>query len=100
MANTYMASAVPLLVAEGSVLVDPMCGSGTLLLEAALIARNIAPGMSRDPKSWPFVRWPDFQPKVGGWLLHDFLQKICTSVRPPWHPCVRITCGKIWSLLL
>jgi hypothetical protein len=41
-----------------------MCGSGTLLLEAALMARNIAPGLSRDPKSWPFVRWPDFQPKV------------------------------------
>ncbi len=26
---------------------DPLCGSGTLLIEAAMIARNIAPGLSR-----------------------------------------------------
>ncbi|KAG2437835.1 hypothetical protein HXX76_005454 [Chlamydomonas incerta] len=32
---------------EGLVLADPMCGSGTLLIEAALMARNIAPGLLR-----------------------------------------------------
>lgn len=37
---------------------DPMCGSGTLLIEAALIARNIAPGIYR--KSFAFEKWPDF----------------------------------------
>lgn len=31
-----------------SPLYDPMCGSGTLLIEAAMIARNIAPGLNRE----------------------------------------------------
>lgn len=39
-------------------LYDPMCGSGTLLTEAALIARNIAPGLYRD--DFGFTHWPDF----------------------------------------
>jgi len=36
-------------------LIDPMCGSGTFLIEAALIAANIAPGVYR--KSFAFERW-------------------------------------------
>jgi putative N6-adenine-specific DNA methylase len=39
-------------------LVDPMCGSGTLLAEAALIATNTAPGSLRD--HFLFMNWPDF----------------------------------------
>ena len=38
--------------------VDPMCGSGTLPIEAALIARNMAPGLFR--KKFAFERWNDF----------------------------------------
>lgn len=38
--------------------VDPMCGSGTLLIEAAMIALNIPPGVCR--KEYAFERWPDF----------------------------------------
>lgn len=37
---------------------DPMCGSGTLVIEAALIALGIPPGMYR--KSFGFEFWPDF----------------------------------------
>lgn len=37
---------------------DPMCGSGTLLIEAAMIAFNIAPGVFRS--SFGFERWPNF----------------------------------------
>lgn len=37
---------------------DPMCGSGTMLIEAALIARNIAPGIYR--KGFAFEKWADF----------------------------------------
>ena len=37
---------------------DPMCGSGTLLIEAALIAQNIAPGIFR--KGFAFEKWADF----------------------------------------
>ncbi|RZA08503.1 MAG: RNA methyltransferase, partial [Proteobacteria bacterium] len=39
-------------------LVDPMCGSGTLLAEAALIASNTAPGLLRE--RFTFMNWPDF----------------------------------------
>ncbi|GHT74669.1 RNA methyltransferase [Bacteroidia bacterium] len=38
--------------------VDPMCGSGTLLIEALLIALNIAPGVFR--KEYAFEKWDDF----------------------------------------
>ena len=38
--------------------IDPMCGSGTLPIEAALIARNISPGVFR--KEFAFEKWPDF----------------------------------------
>ena len=37
---------------------DPMCGSGTLLIEAALIARNIAPGIYR--KEFAFEKWANY----------------------------------------
>jgi putative N6-adenine-specific DNA methylase len=38
-------------------LVDPMCGSGTLAIEAAMLGRNIAPGLSRSfaSQEWPAV---------------------------------------------
>jgi putative N6-adenine-specific DNA methylase len=42
-------------------LVDPFCGSGTIVIEAALRARRIAPGLSdasRDPRHFAFEAWP------------------------------------------
>lgn len=41
-----------------SVFIDPMCGSGTIPIEAALMAHNIPPGMYR--KQFAFEKWPDF----------------------------------------
>lgn len=38
--------------------IDPMCGSGTIAIEAAYIARNIAPGLLRD--DFGFMSWADF----------------------------------------
>ncbi len=38
--------------------VDAMCGSGTIVIEAALMARNIAPGLTRE--RYGFMNWPDF----------------------------------------
>ena len=40
-----------------SPLVDPMCGSGTIPIEAALIARRMAPGLKR---GFAFMHWPGF----------------------------------------
>ena len=48
---------------------DPMCGSGTLLIEAALIARNIAPGVFR--KEFGFERWPDFDADLWNDIYND-----------------------------
>lgn len=38
----------PQIAARGGALIDPMCGSGTFLIEAALIAGDVAPGLLRD----------------------------------------------------
>ncbi|CAA9367353.1 MAG: 23S rRNA (guanine(2445)-N(2))-methyltransferase [uncultured Gemmatimonadetes bacterium] len=43
-------------------LLDPMCGSGTIPIEAALMARGIAPGLAaadREPRRFAFQEWPD-----------------------------------------
>ena len=42
---------------RGEPLLDPMCGSGTIPIEAAMIARNIAPGLKR---RFQFMNWPAF----------------------------------------
>lgn len=49
--------------------VDPMCGSGTFLVEAALIAANIAPGIYR--KHFAFETWPDFDKELFDSLYND-----------------------------
>ncbi|MFC2990851.1 bifunctional 23S rRNA (guanine(2069)-N(7))-methyltransferase RlmK/23S rRNA (guanine(2445)-N(2))-methyltransferase RlmL [Halomonas tibetensis] len=38
----------PALAREGAPLVDPLCGAGTLLIEAAMMAADVAPGLSRE----------------------------------------------------
>jgi 23S rRNA (guanine2445-N2)-methyltransferase / 23S rRNA (guanine2069-N7)-methyltransferase len=50
------------LAAQGAPLVDPMCGSGTLVIEAALIACDVAPGLER--ARFGFERWLEHAPKV------------------------------------
>ncbi|MBK5211290.1 MAG: bifunctional 23S rRNA (guanine(2069)-N(7))-methyltransferase RlmK/23S rRNA (guanine(2445)-N(2))-methyltransferase RlmL [Coriobacteriia bacterium] len=45
----------PEIAAEGGPLVDFMCGSGTLLVEGAMIAGDIAPGLLR--RRWGFSKW-------------------------------------------
>ena len=52
---------------------DPMCGSGTLLIEAALIARNIAPGVFR--KSFAFEKWRDFDADLWSEIYNDDSQE-------------------------
>lgn len=49
----------PVIAADGGALIDPMCGSGTLAIEGALMAGDIAPGILR--AHWGF----------DGWLGHD-----------------------------
>lgn len=52
---------------------DPMCGSGTLLIEAALIARNIAPGVFR--QAFAFEKWSDFDAELWSDIYNDDSQE-------------------------
>lgn len=54
-------------------LIDPMCGSGTILVEAALIARNIYPGVFR--KEYAFERWKDFDSDMFEAIYNDDSQE-------------------------
>ncbi len=53
--------------------VDPMYGSGTLLIEAALIAYHIPPGVFR--RSFGFERWPDFDSQLFNKLTEESEEK-------------------------
>ena len=53
--------------------IDPMCGSGTLPIEAALIARNISPGVFR--KEFAFEKWPDFDKDLFDEIYNDESQE-------------------------
>ncbi|MBR4572052.1 MAG: methyltransferase, partial [Prevotella sp.] len=53
--------------------IDPMCGSGTLPIEAALIACNIAPGVFR--KEYAFEKWADFDADLFDEIYNDDSQE-------------------------
>ena len=52
---------------------DPMCGSGTIVVEAALIARNMAPGLFR--KEFVFEKWKDFDADLFSSIYDDDSQE-------------------------
>jgi 23S rRNA (guanine2445-N2)-methyltransferase / 23S rRNA (guanine2069-N7)-methyltransferase len=69
-------------------LLDPMCGSGTLLIEAAWIATDIAPGLLR--KRWGFEHWLDHQPALWQRLRSEAItrrQAGLVQLRPPISGC-------------
>ncbi len=49
-------------------LVDPMCGSGTIVIEGALLARRRAPGLARE---FAFMQWPEFDAAAWRTLVTD-----------------------------
>lgn len=58
-------------------LIDPLCGTGTIAIEAALIGRNIAPGLSR---SFAFQDWPLISEEVFKEVKKEAYGKIDTDV--------------------
>lgn len=67
--ETLAAAIVALTGWDGTVpLVDPMCGSGTIPAEAALLAARIPPGLQR---TFGFQRWLDFDSQLWNRLLED-----------------------------
>lgn len=59
-------------------LVDPFCGSGTIPIEAALIALGIPPGKNR---KFSFMFWPDFEEQTWNQLINN-IEVISTGKKP------------------
>jgi putative N6-adenine-specific DNA methylase len=57
-----------------STFIDPMCGSGTILIEAGLLACNIPPGYYRE--QFGFERWKDFEPDLWEAIYEASIKKI------------------------
>ena len=74
----------PDLAKSGAALCDPMCGSGTLLIEAATIAADIAPALQREQAgsaAWGFSNWRRHQPEVWKALVEEARQRRCTGLK-------------------
>lgn len=63
----------PKIAAEGGSLLDPMCGSGTILLEGAMIAADYAPGLQRD--YFGFLGWKQHDSALWQNLLDEAKQR-------------------------
>ena len=61
-------------------LADPFCGSGTIPIEAALLARRIAPGLNR---GFAFEKWPDFDPGAWGALKAQAAERVLPTAPAP-----------------
>ncbi len=59
----------PKVANAGGALIDPMCGSGTLAIEAALMAADFAPGMLRE--HFGFLKWKQHHPTIWDELLME-----------------------------
>lgn len=61
---------------KSKLLVDPLCGSGTIVIEAAMIGLNMAPGLKRDfvSEQWPIIPsdvWADARKFAGNLMKKD-----------------------------
>lgn len=69
---------------KNRLLLDPFCGSGTIPIEAAMIGKNIAPGLNRNfaSEEWPRVKkeyWNDARRQAWDVMLKDFKLNIIAS---------------------
>jgi putative N6-adenine-specific DNA methylase len=80
--ETLAAALVALTGWDGTVpLADPMCGSGTILIEAALRATRRAPGLLRG--GFGFQRWPGFDPVLWARLLSEAREAALSGLTVP-----------------
>lgn len=63
----------PGIAAAGGAFLDPLCGAGTLVIEAALAAADAAPGLSRP--HWGFTGWRGGDPGLWRGLLDEALER-------------------------
>ena len=71
----------PRIAAEGGALADPMCGVGTFLVEAAMIAADIAPNLSRE--QWGFSKWLGHVPALWKKLQAEAEQRAAEGMAKP-----------------
>ena len=71
----------PRIAAEGGALADPMCGVGTFLVEAAMIAADIAPNMTRE--QWGFSKWLGHVPALWKKLHAEAEQRAAAGMAKP-----------------
>ncbi len=76
----------PDIAAHGGALVDPMCGSGTLLIEAALMAMGIAPGFMR--RGFGFERWLGHCEESWAALREAAEERRAQALRREWPPLI------------
>ncbi|MFC5740752.1 bifunctional 23S rRNA (guanine(2069)-N(7))-methyltransferase RlmK/23S rRNA (guanine(2445)-N(2))-methyltransferase RlmL [Dyella tabacisoli] len=69
----------PEIYAQGGALLDPMCGSGTLLIEGALMVADVAPGLRRE--YFGFLGWHQHDIAVWRSLLDEARQRAETGLR-------------------
>jgi 23S rRNA (guanine2445-N2)-methyltransferase / 23S rRNA (guanine2069-N7)-methyltransferase len=69
----------PEVYAAGGALLDPMCGSGTLLIEAALMAADVAPGLRRE--YFGFLGWQKHDIALWRGLLDEATQRAENGLR-------------------
>lgn len=68
----------PAMIKEGGALLDPMCGSGTLIIEGAMMAADIAPGMLRE--RYGFDQWLQHDPELWQTLVDEAHQRKTTGL--------------------
>ena len=67
---------------EEPILLDPMCGSGTLLIEAALMCSGSAPGLQRE--RFGFMGWNKHDPALWERLVTEALEKETAAEPDDW----------------
>ena len=70
----------------GQALLDPMCGSGTLLIEGALMAADVAPNLQRFERVPP-TRWPGFDLETWNALLAEARERAALGLAA-LRPCI------------
>ncbi|MBB2495841.1 bifunctional 23S rRNA (guanine(2069)-N(7))-methyltransferase RlmK/23S rRNA (guanine(2445)-N(2))-methyltransferase RlmL [Aquipseudomonas ullengensis] len=71
----------PRIAAEGGALADPMCGVGTFLVEAAMIAADLAPNLKRE--RWGFSNWLGHIPALWKKLHEEAEQRAAAGLAKP-----------------
>lgn len=69
-------------MADNDIVLDPMCGSATLLIEAAQIIGDVAPGLDR--RYFGFLKWRGHQGRIWQELVNEAMAREEAGLERPW----------------